>query len=194
MATTGYATFTDAALFQRLQAGDAAAFTEIYHRYWDLLFTQAMRLLKDADEAQDLVQELFTTLWLKASSIPSGSNLSGYLYVSLRHKVLNVIRHQKVQQHYLSDLSKFVEAHKDQTLETLYNKELQQIIATEINQLPEKMKAVFLLSREADLSHKEIADQLDISHQTVKKQVTNALRILRLKLNALPLLLLLFVR
>ncbi|WP_316814416.1 RNA polymerase sigma-70 factor [Pedobacter heparinus] len=177
--------YTDQELLDCLKSGDQQAFAEIYNRYWKVMYFHALKMLGDEDDAKDLVQELFVTLWTKGINIPFNSNLSGYLYITARNKIINLIQQKKVRRDYLSALTAFAEEAGNGTVEQIDEKELLLIVEKEIQNLPVKMRQVFELSRKQFLSHKEIATQLEISDKTVKKQIGYAIRMIKLKLDVL---------
>jgi len=174
--------FSDYQLIQLVKAGDHNAFSEIYNRYWGVLYAHCLKMLKDEAEAQDVVQDLFMSLWTKSSELDLKTNLMGYLYVTARHKVLNTIRKRKTSDKFIEALGAYAATHNDSVIDQISERELAAAIEAEIKNLPQKMREVFEYSRKEYLSHREIADQLGISDKTVKKQVANAIRILRLRL------------
>lgn len=180
-----YTTYTDNELFSLLSKDDYSAYTEIYDRYAPLLYMHAYKRLKNREEAKDIIQELFITIWERRSEIELKSSLSAYLYTSIRNRVLKVISHKQVESSYIISLQHSIEKGYASTDYLVREKELIDIIEKEINALPSKMRLVFNLSRKSHLSHKEIAEKLDLSESTVKKQVNNALKVLRVKLQAL---------
>lgn len=113
-------------------------------------------------------------LWSKVPDLESGINLSAFLYASIRNKILKIFAHDKVHAKYLDSLEDFIDKGSTITEDTIRVRELAARIELEINLLPPKMREVFLLSRRDGLSYKDIAEQLDISEHTVKKQVHNA--------------------
>lgn len=180
-----YQSYTDNELVLLFKKDDHAAFTEIYIRYSSALYNSAYKILQDRDEVKDLVQEVFTTLWNRRSDFTLNTNLAGYLYVAVRNKALKIISHQQVKSKYSTRLQ------QNTTTETqivtdyaIREKQLVEIIDSHINELPAKMRQILNMSRKSYLTHKEIANELDLSESTVKKQVNNALKILRLKLEA----------
>ncbi|MES2109925.1 MAG: RNA polymerase sigma-70 factor [Bacteroidota bacterium] len=177
-----YRSHTDQELADLLKSGDQAAFAEIYERYWSVLFLHARNLLRDNEEARDIVQELFTSLWQRSNSIEAtNTSLSAYLYKATRNKVFDHLKHKKVVKDYLDSLNEFLEEGTIETDTLVREKELAAVIEKEIALLPKKMRVIFELSRKQHLSYQQIAGQLDISEHTVKSQVSNALRILRTK-------------
>lgn len=180
-----YSDLPDVELFDLVQENDHCAYTEVYNRYSRLLYTHAYKKLGDRELARDLVQDLFTTLWIKREEIFIQSVLSTYLYTALRNKILDYHAHQTVATGYLSYLENYSFAKNDLTDHLVRQKQLASLIEQEIAALPDKMRHIFELSRKQHLSHKEIAAELDISEQTVRKQIQNALKIMRPKLGIL---------
>ncbi|KAA5549627.1 RNA polymerase sigma-70 factor [Adhaeribacter rhizoryzae] len=187
-----YSALTDPDLFDLVKSEDEAAFKEIYERYFDVLYIHAYKRLQDKEEAQDVIQEVFTALWDKREYIILTSSLPAYLFTAVRNKILNTLSHRKYESSYIQSLQQFINKGICQTDHLIRENQLQTLIEKEIAALPPKMQEVFSLSRNAHLSHKEIAAELNLSEQTVKKQVNNALRILRTKLGLLIFLYLLF--
>lgn len=175
-------TYSDLELFELLKTGDEAAFTEIYHRYFDLLYLHALKRVRNGDIAKDLVQELFTTLWTKRDTLQARINLSNYLYTAVRNGVFTYIARQKLESRYINTLPSLELTGECLTDHLSRERQLRAIIEKEIAELPEKMGIIFKLSRKEGLSHKEIAERLNLSELTVKTQVKNALRILHTKL------------
>lgn len=182
---TVYSQFLDAELTALLKAGNQAAFTEIYNRHWRLIYAHVYKMLRDEEEAKDVVQEVFGNLWLKAAAIKSDVNIAGLLYVSARNKVFDLIERNKVRTDYIGEIAKFLSEPVNSQVDTIDEKRILEILDREIQKLPAKMREIFELSRKENLSHKEIAAQLGISEQTVKKQVQNALKVIKPKLNDL---------
>ncbi len=177
-----YGTLSDDNLYSLLQKGDTMAYTVIYHRYFEVLYIHTSNKLKDNDEAKDLIQEIFTGLWNSRETINITISLKSYLYVSVRNKVLDRIAHQQIMDRYANSLQSFIDEGECVTDHLIREKQLSKIIDEQINLLPEKMRIIFEMSRKGALSHREISEMLKISESTVKKQVANALKILRNKL------------
>lgn len=184
-----YSTYSDELLVDLLKQHDQQAFTEIYNRYWSFVYSHIYKMLQDEEEAKDSVQEIFSKLWLKADQIQSNHNLAGYFFRTSRNFVFNLIEKNKVRQNYIQSIMTFVNTVEPHTIDTIDEKRLQMIIEQEIENLPPKMRQIFELSRKEELSHQEIASKLNISYQTVKKQIQNALKIIKPKINHLGLLL-----
>ncbi|RZK81110.1 MAG: RNA polymerase sigma-70 factor [Pedobacter sp.] len=176
-----YANSSDNDLLSLFKEGDRTAFKLIYERYWQLLFVAACKIIKDEDEAKDVVQEVFISLLNKGSDTDIQGNIANYLYSAVRYKVLDHISKKKVRENYLDSLGEFTSAGIYSSDLPLIEREMNREIEKEIQNLPVKMKEVFELSRKEDLSHKEIAKILNISDKTVKKQISNAIKLLKPK-------------
>ncbi|SDP44454.1 RNA polymerase sigma-70 factor, ECF subfamily [Mucilaginibacter sp. OK268] len=180
-------------LLASIADGDHHAFTLLYKQYWPLLYLHVYRMLDDEELAGDVVQETFAWFWQNASSIRLTGSISSYLYSAIRNHVFNLIRREKVKSDYLKDLSVFIEEGYYQVEDELRYQELVNEIESEIDRMPLRMREVFNLSRKELLSHKQIAEKLNISESTVREQVKRALKILRVKLKDRPYVLMVFI-
>lgn len=172
---------------------DEQAFSIIYDRYWSKLFHYALNVLEDKTVCEDIVQEVFVSLWQKSDSLKI-DNLSAYLFQSVKFQIFNYLRNGKIAQRHLERIT-FLQSHND-TEEHLVAKELESELTRLIDRLPERCRQIFLLSRFEHRSNQEIALQLGLSVQTVKNQITKALAFLRDEIPAdvsFALLLLLFL-
>lgn len=180
-----YQSLTDHELFTLLCNDDHAAFTEVYDRYSGVLYVHAYNRIRNREEARDLIHELFTVLWANRAQIVLKTELYAYLYRAVRNRVIDLANRNKLQVSYISSFEAFLNNGTNITDHTIREKELMLLIEKEVNALPEKMKAVFNLSRNEWRSHKEISEALQISELTVRKQINNALKVLRPKLSKL---------
>jgi RNA polymerase sigma-70 factor (family 1) len=158
------------------------AFRELYDKYWEPLYKNALyRLGSDAD-AQDMVQEVFIGLWRNKNSIQNIGSLSAYLFTALKYTIIKRI-YRQAKKGIMVPLSVEELEHVELTTEELLQyKELQSVIANEVANLPTRMQQVYHLSRNELLSTKEIAQRLNLSEQTVKNTLSAALKRLREKL------------
>ncbi|AYL99291.1 RNA polymerase sigma-70 factor [Mucilaginibacter celer] len=188
-----YSHTPDAELLQLLKQSDHSAYTEIYHRYFHLMYVHAYKKLRNEAQAEDIVQELFATLWFKRDFIVINQNLSAYLYSAIRNRVFDLFAHEKVESKYLGSLQEYIFSGQSVPTDSrIREKQLQDHIDKEISALPPKMRRIFEMSRKEGLNHKEIAKELSTSENNVATQVTSALRILRTKLGLLIYVFLLF--
>lgn len=185
MTKVSYKSYVDSELIRLMLSDDYKAYMEVYERYSQQLYRHACKKLSDRDQIKDLLQEVFAALWQNRSSLTPESPLAGYLYATLRYRIIKLIAHKKVESVYFESLTSY-NIHDNRTADYLVReKELGQLIESEIIRLPEKMQEVFRMSRQSHLSHREIAEELGLSETTVKKHVNNALKVLRPKFGTL---------
>jgi len=177
-----YGSYSDSELAFLLTQGDELAFTEIYNRFYGLLFIHANKRLNNDEEAKDVLHQLFESLWVKRLQVAPDGNLSAYLYTAVRNRVLDVFAHQKVESKYIDSLQDYIDQDHVSTDYMVREKQMARLIEQEIDALPSKMREIFVLSRKENKSHKEIALELGLSELTVKTQVKKALRILKARL------------
>lgn len=178
-----YKKLSDIELIQLLQVSDHGAYTEIYNRYFPLLFVHAVKKIRDEDQAKDILHELFTKLWIRRETKLTNENFAGYLYTLLRNRILDFLGHQHVETKYIIHIKNTSSLNSSTRTDALVReKEMNAYINKEIDALPKKMREIFILSRKEELSYKEIAEKLNTSENNVSKQVNNGLRILKGKL------------
>ncbi len=157
-------------------------FKEVYENHWLKLYLHLLKMVDDEDDAKDIVQEVFANLWNNFDSVGINTSYSSYLYASVRNRAINYLAHKKV----IVDHEKYQEAqpqaqHFNEPDVFLIEKELARQINSEIENLPPKMAIIFKKSRFENKSYKEIAEELEIAENTVKKQVSRALQLMREK-------------
>lgn len=160
-------------LTELLAQGDSDAFDKIYNRYWLPLLNVAYGLLRDETICQDIVQDIFVSLWINRyrSTI---SNIENYLFRSVKLKVFQQLRNGKVVHRHLDKIK--VISFVNETENRLNFHEVEEHLNNGMDKLPPKCREVFYLSRFEQLSNKEIASQLHISIKTVEGHVSHALR------------------
>ncbi|TDE14522.1 RNA polymerase sigma-70 factor [Dyadobacter psychrotolerans] len=156
-------------------------FEFVFKKHFKSLHTYACTILRDEVMAEEMVQNVFCRLWEKADQIQINESVSGYLYRSVYHESLNYIKHLKVRDAYQSYAVTQME-NPDNTAHNLELRELEERLETALNELPEKCRTIFQMSRSEELKYQEIADILAIPVKTVENQMGKALRLLRIKL------------
>jgi RNA polymerase sigma-70 factor (family 1) len=177
-----YLEFTDRELTESIKEGDQAAYTEMFSRYNKLLYSHTYNKLRNREEAKDIVQDIFYSLWANRGKSLPDSNLIGYLFMATRYKISDLLSRQQVKNKYIVSLQDFIDLAPENSDHLVRRNQLREIIEEEISALPTRMQEILRLSRFEQLSHKEIAEQLNISEATSKDQVKKALRILRKRL------------
>lgn len=143
----------------------------------------ASKRIYSEEAAKDLVQDLFVSVWLRRNTINIKTSLSFYLFKAIKYKIINYIEANIVKHRYIDSLDKTIIDYDNSTNDTIVCKDLEQFIESGISDLSPKVKVVFELSRKEHLSVVEIAEKLNVSEQTVKNQISTAIRTLRLHLN-----------
>lgn len=178
---------TDTELVALLQQDELSAFIEIYNRYWSKLYNAAYKRIKNHEACEEIVQDVFTNFWSKRNSLTLTIGLGNYLFTSTKNQVVDYYRKQIVRNHFRFGL---VYCDYDNSNEqSVFLRDLQDHIVGLIDQLPDKCKSVYQLSRIENRSNKEIAVLLNISEKTVEGHLTKALKQLRVNLTEFLLLL-----
>lgn len=166
-------------LILRLIEGDEDAFCELYATYKNRLLYFAMRFLKSREYAEDVFQDAFTVVWQSRRFINPDASFSSYLYTIMRNRILNQLRNaaneEKLKESILSQALDYTE---DTKREVMLN-DLKSLISHALQQLTPRQREIFEMSREAQLSHKEIADKLGISINTVQEHISTSLKLIR---------------
>nr|WP_295869454.1 RNA polymerase sigma-70 factor [uncultured Chitinophaga sp.] len=175
-----YETPSDADLMLSLREGDSGAFTEIYHRYWKQLLAVAYLHCKDKTMAEEIVQEVFISLWNRRNELYI-DHVNAYLATAVKLSVFKQYARQKRRDEIkeevaVPDITTFDE-------EQIYTRFLQQQINGVVEVLPEKCRLVFKLSRDEGLTIPEVARSMGIAEKTAEAHLTKALKVLKLKLN-----------
>ena len=162
-----------------LQQGDESALKSIFNQYYKYLLVTAYNIVGDNSKAKDLVQDVFFEIWKKRSQINIQYSLKAYLRKAVVNRGLNYLKmHQRIdwgEEHF--DVQTPDQTASPHTL--VEASDLQTIINNTIDNLPPKCKTIFSLSRFEKISHKEIAQKLDISTKTIENHITKALKLIR---------------
>ncbi len=170
-------------ILKELKYGSKKAFEYVFKAYYASLCRYAEEILRDSDQAEDVVEIIFIRIWEERKKLDYHTSFRSYLYRSTYNACLNVIRKRKSESKYRdfflnhADFSKTHDyGSSSYPLSGIIEKEMEGGIAKVIDALPPQCKKIFLMSRVDNLSHQEIADKLDLSLNTVKSQIMNALK------------------
>lgn len=182
---------TDAELVLLLKSGSEPAFTELYRRHWQTVYRNAMRVLRSAADAEDIIQQTFESIWKRREQLDIQKSFEAYLFAVSRYLSIAVIEKDVDRHQNILNLAERLEPAVTPIVESsLDARELEVAITRIVETLPPKMRDIFLLSRNEALTHKQIAERLQITEATVKKQVYYALKIIREQLgDSLPVIL-----
>lgn len=163
----------------------AENFDKIYLEYFARLFRFAREYLFSDEEAKNLVQDIFLSIWEKREILDVQGNISTYLLVLTKNKCIDYLRHKKVRIRYKEEIARNIASLKELNKAFENEQEIESIIQRAVNTLPPKCKEIFLLSRLNGKKYHEIASILDISINTVESQMSIALKKMREELKFL---------
>ncbi|HVI47798.1 MAG TPA: RNA polymerase sigma-70 factor [Chitinophaga sp.] len=162
-------------LCELLAQGSQDAFKELYNRYWKKIYKIALTYLKQPQEAEDIVQNIFIKLWLKRSTLGTVQCMDGYLRVVTCNEVISYMRKHQLPQIALDTNMELStdDSHLPHTI--TISRESAALVSKAIEQLPPQRRHIFKLSREQGLSYDQIASRTGIVRETVKKHIVRAL-------------------
>ncbi len=176
--------------FERIRQGDVKEYEKMFRTYYQALCNYACTFLKDPDEAEETVQQVFVNIWNKREQISITTTLQAYLYRAVNNASLNRLRHEKVRNQHRDHVQAMQSPVVEHTAQEVISRELSREISKAVESLPEKCRETFEMSRYEGLSYAEIAERHGVSIKAVEKQMGKALRILRVALSEyLPLIL-----
>jgi len=173
--------YNETLLLEDLRKGCVDAFEKIFKRHWEPLYANAKAKLRSHDEAEEVIQNIFSALWEKRESLLI-TNLTYYLNTALRNRILNMIRDKVPQEKYWEYYRGFMPKHQKVTDEVVAFDDLNDAVELAVRHLPEKSRQVFKLSRLEGRSNAEIANLLQVSEKAIEYHLTKSLKELRLHL------------
>ncbi|BAV07612.1 RNA polymerase ECF-type sigma factor [Filimonas lacunae] len=145
----------------------------MFHAYTPSLYASALQVVKQEETAREIVQETFLKVWLNREALAYMDNPSGWLYRVASNLAISQLRKQATEHKWMHS-QPFDNTTTNDVLETISFREARQLLHQAIEALPPKRKLIFQLSRQEELSHAEIAAQLNMSQNTVKNQIVLA--------------------
>jgi RNA polymerase sigma-70 factor (family 1) len=170
----------DKDLLDGLKQNNISAFNAIYLSYSKPLYIYLLHKLKDPELCNDVLQDMFVNVWEKRSELNIDISIKAYLYQAARYKIIDIYRRDVKYQKYLAELAAYIVVDPATITDRIDNKKKLEEIEIAVNNLPEKMREIFILSRFEHQTTRDIASKTNLSQQTVKNQISKALRILRL--------------
>lgn len=173
----GMVTLPEEDMIRAIRDGDKVAFQQVFYACYDGLCQYACTMLKDMDEAEDVVQAMFVKVWEKRESLGIQTSMRSYLFRSVYHQCLNLLEHRAIKWKHQEQgaYDKLGEVQQPE----VFPEELEERIKAAIGELPEQCRIIFMMSRYDELKYAEIAARMNLSVNTIENQVSKALKILR---------------
>jgi len=163
-----------------LKKGDILAFDSIYEMYSKRLYGFVLRYIKQKEDAEGIVQEVFIKIWETRNKIDIYTSFDSFIFTVAYNITINLLR-KRISEHKYQDRLNSVQqiTEADQIIDEIYFKEIKIQLQSLLNKLTLRQKEIFQLSREEGLTHEEIAKKLDISVNTVKNHMVTTLAFIK---------------
>lgn len=168
-------------LLDELRTGNSSAFEHIFRSYWKPLYAIARSKLLSHDEAEEVIQVVFSKLWEMRERLQI-ENLSSYLYTAVKNRIINDIRARLTRERYWEYYRKFIPPDQHTTEDLVSFEEMNRALESAVSKLPEKSRIVFKLSRFEGRSNAEIADILQLSEKAIEYHITKSVKELKIYL------------
>lgn len=172
-------TVSENELIALLAKGNELAFCELYHSYFDQIYSAALAYLKVHEQAEDITQNVFLKIWEKRNSLTKVDNLRNYLFIMARNAIFNQFSMVVTQQKHIRYISEIFEEDFCNSEEMVIQKQERAILEKAVNQLPTRQQEAYRLSREKGLSYEEIAHVMNISKPTVREYIVHSRQFIR---------------
>jgi RNA polymerase sigma-70 factor (ECF subfamily) len=167
-------------LIHLLAQGNEQAFRKIFDYYSSKLYNYTFRLTHNEELAEEIVMDTFLKIWINRADLASINSFDSYLYTVVRNQAFNAIKRRSHEAAILKELSLSKSEFQDCTEETVIYNDYKHLLHEAVNQLPPRQKLVYILSRDEGLKYDEIANQLELSKNTVKSHLKKAVSTLRI--------------
>ena len=169
----------DSHLIRNLRSGYEEAFRELYHRFAERIFYFSLRYLRTKEDAEGITQDVFLKIWENRQTLNPDLSLDAYIFTIAKNTLFNKNRKKIHEQAYLDYLKRHLDTCYDKTENDILLNEVKNCIDQAMEQLPQKRRKIFHLSRFECLSYREISLRLNISEKTVEAQIRLALKTVR---------------
>jgi RNA polymerase sigma-70 factor, ECF subfamily len=169
-------------IVQGIKEGNEESFRQVFHAYYEGLCNYAFTLLRDMDDAEDIVQAMFLKIWENRHALTITHTIKAYLYKSVYHQCINQFDRRAVRKKF--NEQKLTVKTGDIQQPEVFPNELEERIIAAINTLPNQCRTIFMMSRYHEMKYVEIAKALNISVNTIENQISKALKILRTRFDS----------
>ncbi|MEV4885110.1 sigma-70 family RNA polymerase sigma factor [Chitinophaga ginsengisegetis] len=176
--------YNEKELLASVSLGDEKAFHVLYYHYSPRIYSNLLKLVKSADLAQELLQQVFVNIWLRHEAIDPEKSFRSYLFTTANNLVIDFYRKVKRDKLLMDKLLAAAQEYYLHTEEWLHEKETMHLIQAAINDLPPQRKIIFTLCKLENRTYKEVSELLGISPATVNSQIVKATSTIQKKLMA----------
>ncbi|BAX82021.1 RNA polymerase sigma-70 factor [Labilibaculum antarcticum] len=165
-------------ILKNIQSGNLQEFEKLFREYYPLLCHYALRFVRDTNQSEEIVQELFCQLWENRKTLKIHTSLKAYLYKATYFNSLQVLRKRGVKKKY----QEYIKNNKQENslpIDSVEEKDIHNIVNRTLTNLPDRCSQIFKMSRFEGLKYQEIADKLSISVKTVEANMGKALKAFR---------------
>ena len=166
-------------IFDRVKNDDMLAYEVLFRKYYAILCNYSFKIVKDIDIAEEIIQDLFFNIWEKRHELEIESSVKSYLFKSAYNKSILFLRHKSVTEKYERYVRNTELFDEPDASEELSLKELNEVIDKTLEELPERSRKIFSLSRFEGLKYHEIAEKLSLSVKTIEANMGRALKLFR---------------
>lgn len=175
---------SDLLLFSRIKKGDIKSFETIFRKYYLSLYYYSISILKNADSAEEIVQQLFYTVWLNKEDITIQGSLNNYFYKSVLNQSLQHLKRNSTKLKHENYLKNELDSMSYSTpQDEIEYKELDSLVTRIIAKLPERRRTIYLMHKEGGLKYKDIAQELSLSIKTIEAEMTKTYKELRIEID-----------
>lgn len=162
-----------------LKKGDFFAFDALFHKYSEALYAFALSITRNKFAAEDITQLVFLKVWEKRALIKEHLSFKSFLFSVAYHETISWLRKEKSEKRRINEFVQHSAVHTNETEYAIEYKNIEGLANKIIEEMPEKRREIYRLSREQGYTNKEISEKLNISVKTVENQMTSALKSLR---------------
>lgn len=166
-------------LEKKSKDADLRIFNQLFETYKNLIYNYVLSILKNPQSAEDITQEIFIKLWLCRDMLDQVNNLDGYIFKIARNISLNKLRKIAYDEKLLKNLQQYMNPEANNIDQKMFDLDYDKLVQDALNKLSPQRRLVYQLSRQDGLNHEEIAVRLNLSKNTVKNHLVDALRLIR---------------
>ncbi len=170
---------TDETLTYLIKTGIKDAFRELFERYASQIYCFALKYLKNEQDSEELVQDVFVKIWEKRERLDKSKNIRSFVFTVAVNTIYDTIRRKNIENSFLDFAKNNFDYQSESTWHEIIKNEMLSQIEELIQKMPDHQRVIFKLSRQKGLSNEEISKRLNISKRTVENQLYRALIFLR---------------